>query len=328
MAKPRQNRVNLDGYKWSTLELVRSDQDTSFACPSCGSRSHFSYIEASRKNPQGTGQLQPLGQTVRLTSGSAIFFDQIYERQPLIWTLSFMIGIVAVILVIRFWRNTIWPAGVPWWAALLALFGGWAVMRLVQPALSPRLPLWRFNCPECGAGYIVATNGTKARIGDNKGRIIESPILGKKTPSPAEKIPEVKVAKSPEPELPPLGVSRKAVKVMAENRNVEQLIQVAKRGGLITQLSAGKALLEIDDVRGLDALLNETELGRYYERAVVRLESHRSDPRAIEALRRAVSHGVELNKTRLSTPDVGELNKLRRTAAAKALERLGMVYEL
>jgi hypothetical protein len=113
--------------------------------------------------------------------------------------------------------------------------------------------------------------------------------------------------------LPPVRARPKALKAMVENRDVEQLVNVAKRGGLIPKLKAGKALLEIDDVEGLDALLNETDLGRYWGRAVLRLEAHQSDPRAIEALRRAVSQGED------------GLGKLRSTAAAAALDRLGIV---
>jgi len=116
--------------------------------------------------------------------------------------------------------------------------------------------------------------------------------------------------------LPPVRSRPTALKAMVENRDVRQLVDVAKRGGLIAQLKAGKALLEIDDVEGLDSLLNETDLARYYGRAVLRLEAHRRDPRAIEALRRAVSQ-----------EPVG-LGKLRSAAAAEALDRLGGAQEL
>jgi predicted RNA-binding Zn-ribbon protein involved in translation (DUF1610 family) len=180
MAVLKQNKINLNSYKWFKLDLVRGDQDTSFECPSCGARIRFSHSEASSKNPKATGQLKPVGQTVRLSSGTPLFFDQIHTPQPLIRGLSFVIWIATVIFLIWFWKLTILKGGpVPWWLGALALIGGWGVIKLVlQPAISPKLPLWRFNCPECGAGYVLATNGTKARIGDNKGRIVDGSIPG------------------------------------------------------------------------------------------------------------------------------------------------------
>ena len=106
---------------------------------------------------------------------------------------------------------------------------------------------------------------------------------------------------------------------MAGDREVDQLADTVRHGGLVAQLRAGKALLQLDDVAGLDVLVNETELGRYYERAVLGLERHAQDPRAIEALRRAATH-----------EPVGEsivaqaTNKRRRRAAAQALEHMGI----
>ena len=114
--------------------------------------------------------------------------------------------------------------------------------------------------------------------------------------------------------LLPVRARSKALKAMVEHRDVEQLVNVAKRGGLIAKLKAGKALLEIDDVEGLNSLLNETDLGRYWERAVLRLEAHHSDPRAIDALRRAVSQGED------------GMGKVRSAAAAAALDRLGIAW--
>ncbi len=351
MGKTKTNQFDIHRYDWFKLDLVKSDRDTSFQCPSCGATSRFSHEEVSRKIPKSTGQLEPIGQTVRLTNGFPLFYSQIYnsnyDRQPLIRIFSLFIGIGTIILLMLWWRQVIYEGGsVPWYIGSLAVFGGWVTVRFIQPILSPKLSLWRFNCSDCGAGYAIATDGNQARIGDNKGRIVDgytpgnqTHTLAKKVPevksvktakpvfsthTPMEKVAEVKSEKTQEPDLPRMSVSRKAVKTMAENRDVEQLIQVAKRGGLVAQLTAGKALLEIDDIGGLDALLNETALGRYYTRAILQLEAHKNDPRAIEALRRAVSKEVELSKTRLSTPPIDGLNKVRCTEATKALNRLGI----
>jgi len=179
-------KLNINNFRWYTQDLVCGDQDASFECPSCGAESHFSPNEAARKIPKATGQLQPVGQTVRLTGGFALFVDQIPDRQPLTRGLSIVIGIVTVILVLLLWQHTIFEEGIPGWALLLAFFGGWAVTRLVQPAMSPKLPLWRFSCAECGAGYVLATNGIQARIGDNKGRIVDGPTSGNQTHSPVD----------------------------------------------------------------------------------------------------------------------------------------------
>jgi predicted RNA-binding Zn-ribbon protein involved in translation (DUF1610 family) len=182
MTPQKQPPMDIGIFKWYTLDLVRGDQDTSFACPSCGTRSGFSRAEASRKDPQATGQLRPVGHTVRLTSAFPLYFDRIHEPQPLMRGLFVLIGIATVIFLVWFWRQTIFEGGpVPWWGGALALIGGWAVANYGQTAISPRLPLWRFDCPKCGAAYVLATNGTQGRVGDEKGRITGGSTPGSQT---------------------------------------------------------------------------------------------------------------------------------------------------
>lgn len=113
---------------------------------------------------------------------------------------------------------------------------------------------------------------------------------------------------------PPLEIKRREVREMEERHDVAGLVEAARRGGLMASLAAGKALLELDEVEGLDALLNDTELGRYHERAVARLEAAHEQPKALAALRRAAEHPAE--------GELALVNDLRRKYAQEALERL------
>lgn len=172
MPTPKQEKVNVGGFQWTWLELAQRGQDTSFDCPSCGERSLFSAVEAARRNPDPTGQLQPVGQSVSLTSAAAVFWDHIHEAQPMVRLLGVAVAIATAVLLIWFWRLTLWEGGpVPIWGIVPALIGGWVAGHVAAHAMSPRLPLWQFKCAHCGAEYLVATNGTHARVGDHKGRI-------------------------------------------------------------------------------------------------------------------------------------------------------------
>lgn len=125
--------------------------------------------------------------------------------------------------------------------------------------------------------------------------------------------PEDRARRLEEAQLPPLKVKRKAVRRMEVEGDVSGLVEVAKRGGLVASLTAGKALLNLGDIEGLDALLNDTDLARYHERAASQLEMEASQPAALSALRRAADH-----------PDDGEpvVNEVRRKCAKEVLARL------
>lgn len=313
------------------IEPLKGDT-VAFDCPACHAKYAFDAAAFKDKPAQGVEGLTKTNQVVRRAGGQNL--------------LALVVGVVVFIWVHRTIFGPVIQVGthliVPSFAAVLAyhlanfLFQGLSIS-------GKGIPIFRLECGQCQSEVLIASNGrslalpmkgpeTNAPIEAEGSRATnavqgssgsgESKKAGEASPgdqAPASmKSSEPLAAKAPEPKLPRLRVSRSAVKAMARDRDVEQLVQVAKRGGLFAQLAAAKALLEIDDVAGLDELLNDTVFGRYYERAVSQLESHGSEPRAVEALRRAAAHEP-------SGP--GELgvtvNKTRRLAAAKALDRLG-----
>ena len=285
-----------------------------FNCPACHAQHSFDALAFSAKPEQMIEGLTKTDQVVRRAIGQSF--------------LALAVGVAVFIWVHRALFGPVIQVGphliVPSFAAVLAynlakfLFQG-------LPIFGKGIPIFRIACSQCQSEALIASDGKSLAL-PVEGPVAKTTVeaAGSQTASAAalsgdpKKGPEASAVKAPELKLPRLRVRQSAVKAMAENRDVEQLVQVAKRGGLFAQLAAAKALLAVDDVAGLDALLNDTGFGRYYERAASQLESHRSEPRALDALRRAAAHEP-------SGPGDMEvaMNKTRRLAAAKALDRLG-----
>lgn len=298
-------RWRIEHVKGSTL---------AFNCPACHAPHSFDALAFSAKPDQMIEGLTKTDQVVRRAMGQNV--------------LALAVGVAIFIWVHRALFGPVIQVGplliVPSFAAVLAynlakfLFQG-------LPVFGKGIPIFRVTCRQCRTEALIASDGKSLALPEegsaNKAPIEAAgsqPAMAAPLSGDPAKSPEAAIVKAPEPKLPRLKVRRSAVKAMAGDRDVEQLVQVAQRGGLLAQLAAAKALLAVDDVAGLDALLNDTEFGRYYERAALQLESHRSEPRAVDALRRAAIHDPS------GPGDMAiAMNKTRRRAAAKVLERLG-----